>query len=165
MRAPRRSLVGVATVAVAVVLASGCGNTSAVAPVFDDVVSFAGRPPVALPSAPFRASTPPPLPRSARLPDVQPQPSPVLPEAVSRAPVDSELVATFVICDGVGFYLENGYMPGPGDWPNLFGGYLLSRVPAYQAEQIGEQLTAIAESSQPVLEAARISHALSCAAL
>jgi hypothetical protein len=161
----RRSIAGVVAVAAAGVLASGCGNTSAVTPILDDAVRFAEGPPVSLPAAPPRASTPPSLPPAARLPDVQPQPSPALPDEVGRAPVDSELATTFVLCDGVGFYLENGYMPGPGDWSSMFGGYMLSRIPAYQAEQIGEQLSEVAESPDPVLEAAQLSHALSCAAL
>jgi hypothetical protein len=45
------------------------------------------------------------------------------------------------------------------------GGYLLSRIPAYQAQQIGEELISITQSPNPFLAAAQLSHSFSCAAM
>jgi hypothetical protein len=161
----KRALILTAVLTATAVAAAGCGDARVAGPVIDPVVKFALRPPASLPAA--RSSLPriqaPPA--ALRLPNVRPRPSPVLPHQVTQAPIDSERVTTFIICDGLGFYLENGYLPTTADWSTLFGGYLLSRVPRYQAEEIAEGFAELVQSPDPFLEAARLSHTLACAAL
>jgi hypothetical protein len=143
----RRAISGLAVGATAAALvASGCGGggEKVAASVVDDVVKFAQRSPAPRPAAPLRVSTP-------------------LPRSVSQASVSSERVAAFIACDGLNFYLQNGYLPGPSDWSNMFGGYLLSRVPAYQAQEIGQALEAMALSPDPDAPM-RLFHTLGCAA-
>jgi hypothetical protein len=155
------ALVG-AIAALAGSLASGCGGERIVASVVDDAVRVAQRPAVPRPSPPL-STGPIAAPRSAlRLPSVRPRPSPVLPEAVERAAPESELVTTFILCDGLGFYLETGALPTAADWPQLFGGYLLSQVPAYRAQEIGDALLLVVETPEPFYEAALLSHRLGC---
>ena len=88
----------------------------------------------------------------------------MLPGAVRQAPFDSERVASFIVCDGLGFFLENGRPPFLADWPELLGGYVLSRVPRYRAEQIAGELGEVFESPEPFVAAAHLSHSLGCAA-
>lgn len=165
MRARRLSLSGaVAGVAAAGLIASGCGG-NVVSPVVDDVIRVAERPAIASPT-PFRPTSPMAAPRSVlELPQVQARPRAVLPQSVSAAPADSEVVARFVVCEGAGFYLATGHLPTAGDWQDMLGGWALSQVPPGQAEAIGDELEAIAESPNPFQAAAQLSHLLGCSTL
>ena len=146
--------------AAAAIVAAGCGNP---APVVDDVVKIAEGP--ALASAkPFRATGTPAAPqRLLHRPDVQPRPQTTIPPSVGA--VDSERAAVFVACEGASFYLYNGRLPTSDDWPNMLGGWVLSQIPAYKAQQIADQLEAIEYSEQPFLAAAQLTQTLGCAYL
>jgi hypothetical protein len=163
MRSP--IVIVVAIAAIAATLTAGCGGERVVASVVDDAVRIAQRPTIPRPN-PSSVAGPIAAPRSAfRLPQVRPRPHQVLPQAVDRAATESDVVTTFILCDGLAFYLENGHLPTMSDWPNLLGGYLLSQIPRYRAEAIGEQLTLVVDSPDPFYEAALLSHQLACAAL
>jgi hypothetical protein len=157
----QRALATLTGLAAAVSLAAGCGNP---APVVDDVVKIAKGP--ALPTAkPFRPAGPPAAPqRLLHGPDVQPQPRATIPPSVGGA-LDTDRAAVFVTCEGASFYLYNGRLPTSEDWPNMLGGWVLSQIPAYKAQQIADQLETIEYSEQPFLAAAQLTQTLGCAYL
>ena len=47
----------------------------------------------------------------------------------------------------------------------MLGGWVLSQIPAYKAQQIADQLDAIEYSQQPFLAAAQLTQTLGCAYL
>ena len=47
----------------------------------------------------------------------------------------------------------------------MVGGAVLSQIPTYKAEQIGDQLAEIEYSEEPFLAAAQLTQTLSCAYL
>lgn len=136
-----------------------------VTPVVDEVIETAARP--ALPPRPPRPVTRPPSPPpeldQAALAPLQSRPAVAVPAEVQRASPESEIVAEFIVCDGLGFYLSYGRLPGYNDWPQLFGGALLSRVPQYRARQVSEALAGVVSANDPVLAASRATHELGCA--
>ena len=93
----------------------------------------------------------------------QARPAAYLPAQVQQASGESEIVATFIVCDGLGFYISYGRLPAPGDWPQLVGGSLLSRVPAYRAREIGEVLQRVTSDENPLLAASQATHQFGCA--
>jgi hypothetical protein len=159
----------IAGLAAAAILASGCGSAGPVVddvvrPAVDDIVKIAKGP--TLPSAkPFRPTGPPAAPqRLLHSPEVQPQPRATIPSSLSGA-MDPDRAAVFVACEGASFYLYNGRMPTGDDWPDMLGGWVLSQIPAYKAQQVVEQLDAIDYSAQPFLAAAQLTQTLGCAYL
>jgi hypothetical protein len=132
-----------ATILIAGLAVAGCGGGGAVAddvarPVIDDVLKFAKRP--AAPRPPSR-----------------------LPAPVAATSAESDAATRFVICEGLGFYIDYGAFPTPGDWVSMAGGYVLSRVPAYRARQIGEEFQQVLQSPDPASAAFQLSHSLGCA--
>lgn len=156
-----RAIATLTGLAAAATLAAGCGNPG---PVMDDVVKIADGP--ALASAkPFRPTGPPAAPRKVlQEPEVQPRPRTTIPGWVDGT-IDIDRATTFVACEGASFYLYNGRLPTGDDWLNMVGGWVLSKIPAYKAEQIADQLAAIEYSEQPFLAAAQLTQTLGCAYL
>lgn len=156
-----RAIAAIAGLATAAILASGCGNP---APVVDDVVKIAKGPALAN-AKPFRPAGPPAAPqRLLHSPDVQPRPRATIPPSVGGA-LDSDRAAVYVACEGASFFLYNGRLPTSDDWPNMLGGWVLSQIPAYKAQQIADQLDVIEYSEQPFLAAAQLTQTLGCAYL